>query len=526
MVKEINGVICLKNYYAIGPWSNLPSELQDISMNIYGCQGNDTLRGTPNNDLLIGGSGADYFYDRAGDDKICGNKGSSAPCQVFSNCNNDTGPDGNDRVYGYTGKDDVWGHGGDDIISFSPYTGSKFVNGGPGNDIIHGGSDIDQLFGDDGNDYIYGEGGNDKWLSGCKGSDHVYGGAGADGIYEDICANYRDSLSWPNSGDEGDFLYGFDGSASNTSDCGDGIRGFMGDDEIHLDGNFCGSGNETAVGGSGNDTIYGGPNSASNNLIIGDYLGDWYSNDPGSPGNDILYGGPDDDEIYGGDGDDYIEGDHADTIGSGCDYIDGGGGNDDIATYKFYPLFPGAPPPSDYDIGDDGCMTYNTVLGGDGEDYIFGSDRVDHLWGGNNIDGIFGFGGDDWICSNCDDVGLRASRHPEGIWAEYSGGKGNDYIIAYTNYPDPEHPDKCLMLFGDFYDSYPETDGPDDNLCYFGNGQAPDGCILLNGTPNESDCCECDEGFCGSFSCSPYCGPGGTCSCDCTDYGLFDCTCP
>jgi hypothetical protein len=217
--------------------------------------------------------------------------------------------------------------------------------------------------------------------------------------------------------------------------------------------------------------------------------------------------------MFGNGGNDTIESDHTGG-GTGCDYIDGGDGDDYIFTYKDLDPNPNGRQGGD----DDGCLTYNMVYGGAGEDQIFGSDRVDRMWRGPDSDGMAGFGGDDWLCSNCD----GDTEAPPGIIGSYYGGDGSDHIITYTNNPN----EAIIGAYGEWMGA--EGVGPNDQVCYLGNG-------ILNGNPHvvgnpwieENDCCQCLYESC-SFggNCTTQCSYDHPCYCDCTNSGNFDCTCP
>ena len=75
---------------------------------LYGDAGDDILTGGAGNDYIVGGEGNDKLYGNAGDDKL-------------------VTEDGNDDVYGNDGNDNIYVDG----------SGTKYVDGGAGNDIIH-----------------------------------------------------------------------------------------------------------------------------------------------------------------------------------------------------------------------------------------------------------------------------------------------------------------------------------------------------------------------------------------------------
>jgi Ca2+-binding RTX toxin-like protein len=111
--------------------------------------GDVTLDGVANNDLLRGGSGNDTIFGGLGNDRILG------------------GP-GDDTIYGQDGLDQLWGEAGEDSL-----------HGSAGNDQLWGGDDNDWLSGDAGDDWLSGGNGNDTLLGGTN-NDVLAGDAGAD----------------------------------------------------------------------------------------------------------------------------------------------------------------------------------------------------------------------------------------------------------------------------------------------------------------------------------------------------------
>ncbi len=157
-------------------------------------------------------------------------------------------------------------------------------------------------------------------------------------------------------------------SASENSE--DNIVGTSGSDYIEVY-----SGNDTVAGNDGQDTIYGGH------------------------GNDILFGGEGNDRIF----DEY-----------GDDSVDGGAGNDAIGGYIYYPNNNGS----------------DTLLGGDGDDYIYGSHGgKDILLGGEGNDTVRGLG----------DAYLDGGNGNDDLYIGVGsntvvGGTGNDTLVLSVNY--------------------------------------------------------------------------------------------
>lgn len=101
------------------------------------------------NDVLIGGNGADTFHAGIGNDTVFGNGGM-------------------DSLHGEAGIDTIFGGAQND-----------WIDGGAHDDTLHGDDGDDHVFGGSGNDRMFGGAGNDK-LDGGAGEDVMSGGAGMD----------------------------------------------------------------------------------------------------------------------------------------------------------------------------------------------------------------------------------------------------------------------------------------------------------------------------------------------------------
>ena len=124
-----------------------------------GTAGNDTLRGTRGDDVIVALGGNDTIDIGLGNDRACGGSG------------NDTIGlgEGNDRGFGGTGTDTITGGAGDDTL-----------RGNDGNDVLDGGGDRDELFGDAGVDRLLGGGDNDALDGGSGTPDRCDGEGGTD----------------------------------------------------------------------------------------------------------------------------------------------------------------------------------------------------------------------------------------------------------------------------------------------------------------------------------------------------------
>ncbi|MBD2039834.1 DUF4347 domain-containing protein [Microcoleus sp. FACHB-672] len=125
---------------------------------IRGLQGNDYQAGNKGDDYLDGGEGEDSLYGGKGNDIL---KGSSGHDSLFGHKGNDSldAGEGNDKLYGKKGNDYLNSGEGDDI-----------VYAGKGNDILLGGNGDDSLVGHNGDDNLDGGAGNDI-LTGDNNSD-------------------------------------------------------------------------------------------------------------------------------------------------------------------------------------------------------------------------------------------------------------------------------------------------------------------------------------------------------------------
>ena len=132
---------------------------------LLGGDGSDTLRGGAGADIMDGGDGNDLLYGQGGPDVLAGGEGED---YLDGGVGNDLllGGDGNDHFTGGTGNDSLFGGDGDDEL-----------NGGTGSDVLSGGVGNDALNGNEGNDTLIGGFGADVFRGG-SGSDVAVGGQG------------------------------------------------------------------------------------------------------------------------------------------------------------------------------------------------------------------------------------------------------------------------------------------------------------------------------------------------------------
>uniref|UniRef100_UPI003735B519 calcium-binding protein n=1 Tax=Pseudomonas anguilliseptica TaxID=53406 RepID=UPI003735B519 len=141
--------------------------------------GNDTLGGSVDADVIVGGKGDDTLYGMAGDDTF----------RVMASDN------GFDLIDGGPGYDRIQGNDGDTVIGLKSITaqfGIELIDGGAGHNIIRGNGEantldfieielrnIARIEGGDGGDQVRGSIGHDV-LAGGRGNDQLYGGPGND----------------------------------------------------------------------------------------------------------------------------------------------------------------------------------------------------------------------------------------------------------------------------------------------------------------------------------------------------------
>ncbi len=259
--------------------------------NAIGGDGDDTLIGTAEANLLEGGSGDDSLAGGDGDDTLVGDPG-------------------NDILDGGPGDDTADYSGTDTGAVIDLQTGMVVLPDGTADHLISIENVIatqgdDTVFGTETGEFIDGQGGNDV-LVGNGGDDTVMGGEGDDSIVAGIV-----------DGDEG-----FDGNDLYVGGDGNDTISFESTvDGVNVDlGNESATGPETGddividienvFGGSGEDTITG---DSRDNILCGNDGNDLID---GADGDDTLIGGGGGDTIDGGAGNDLIYGDSAAGIGN------------------------------------------------------------------------------------------------------------------------------------------------------------------------------------------------------------------
>ena len=135
-----------------------PSQIVDYDYGadtwISGQEGDDSLTGNANRDLISGLGGNDWLNGGAGDDGLWGDQGDNT---LIGGAGDDylLGGDGDDTLRGQAGDDSLWGGEGNDQL-----------NGGAGQDDLRGGSGDDVLIDADVGDRFTGGSGRDEFRIG------------------------------------------------------------------------------------------------------------------------------------------------------------------------------------------------------------------------------------------------------------------------------------------------------------------------------------------------------------------------
>jgi Ca2+-binding RTX toxin-like protein len=375
---------------------------------LLGGTGNDTVSVSANSDVdrllnienIIGGSGNDTITGDNRDNSLSGAAGNDSL----------SGGAGNDQLSGGDGSDNLVAGAGDDILvsgnarPYSPVSGVLVSY-----DSTAGAAFLDILDGGDGNDTLIGLAGRDSLIGGA-GNDSISGGLGNDtligGADNDILAGGEGSDSL-DGGAGDDMLYVAetwtmpeDGGASmpsmdNGSKFLDTLSGGDGNDTL-----FGASGKDRLSGGAGNDLIRGG---SDNDTLLGDV------------GNDTLEGGSGSDSLVGGDGDDLFKGATNSwmapqtAIAQSIDTLDGLAGLD-TADYSSSDSYLAYPSPVVMPSGASGISV--TLNGGTVASVSIGGVLVDRI---SNIENIIGGAGNDTITG-------------DGFANVFMGGGGNDVL--------------------------------------------------------------------------------------------------
>lgn len=441
---------------------------------LHGSAGNDTLLGGEGRDWLLGFDGNDLIDGDAGDDELWGGEGEDT---LY-------GGEGNDNVDGAAGNDDLWGDEGEDFLIGDG--GHDTLNGGAGNDTLYGGMGNDELYGNEGddslrgdlgddsldggegNDCLYGDGGNDSLdggegndvLDGGRGNDTLFGGAGNDYLGGGLAADFISGGAGDDhivvegadtvQGDEGsDTFYIRIGSVSRVIDPDTGgliwdLSGLQSTDVPVIRDLSLADTVEFTVPASYPpatfrfEAIEGAEESVN---VIADFQTDTneitsvtlLQLDSPEAGYEALF-----DNLVG----EYIYTiDDAISTGEGTAEIIAGSGDDTIQAYYLPDDYEFGTPIDIVDVyvdvgdGDDEVrllgLGADTLMGGDGNDYLYASDNALELGGGIGYPSD-GFGADLLDGGAGNDLLVGGDIGTEGAAGDtLLGGAGDDVLLGY-----------------------------------------------------------------------------------------------
>jgi Ca2+-binding RTX toxin-like protein len=365
----------------------------DVTLNLHGNSGADTLIGGSENDQLAGGAEDDSLSGSGGDDNLVGGEGNDI-------LDGGLGHDVADYSSASAGvavdlsifmAQDTLGAGSDTLANIEEVTGSAFadtlsasnfgsnLNGGMGEDQLNGGDGFDFLSGGDGDDILVDT--NSGLLSGDAGNDFI------DGM-----ANYHPD--------------------------GSGVRVNYSDQDVDVTGD--GSvivAARTALDSYGDTDTFG---AAAHNVQTSDYS----DHVTGSDQDNYVLLRAGDDQAFGLDGEDFFKG------GSGNDAIDAGAGFDFVSYEEDGYDGNGAPTQGvDVDLAInqaiDGFNDLDSLTNVEG---IIGSALDDVIAGDSGANKLFARGGNDIVSG-------REGNDTLGGWSgddSLDGGSGDDTLLGDT----------------------------------------------------------------------------------------------
>ena len=362
----------------------------------------DTLYGGSGNDLLDGGTEVDSLYGGAGDDIYIVDSQTDAVIESAASGMDEVRTsvalyaltqNSNVEKLTYTGAAAFTGNGNEL---------ANTITGGAGADSLSGGLGLDTLMGGAGNDALFG-GDNSDVLDGGTGDDTLTGGMGADILIVDSLGDIVVAPSY-----DGDIIKTTLGTydlsrmqtyAAAANDLRNSIR-FL---EYAGTAAFLGTGNELSndiKGGGDADTLIGNGGSDALN---------------GNGGNDSLNGGAGADNLNGGTGADTLNGGAGNdtyTVDDVGDLVAGEGSQTDLSDQVFsslaaYTLTDGVEiltlneGLASAGIGNalnnflQGNASNNSLVGYAGNDSLYGGSGNDTLTGGSENDSLDGGAGND-----------------------------------------------------------------------------------------------------------------------------------
>lgn len=379
---------------------------------LFGNAGDDTLDGGAGTDTMAGGTGNDTFIANASSDVIVESVGAGS--DVVRATASFTLPGNVERLI-LLGTGDLRGGGNAQNNVITGNAGDNVLGGGGGADLLTGGGGGDTLAGGTGKDSLLGGTGNDL-LDGGDGPDRMAGGIGNDRYIVDSV----DDLVIEAAGN------GADRVASTVSHAlADNVETLILLGTGNIDGTGNASGN-TLTGNSGNNVLAGGG------------------------GADVVSGGGGSDTLFGGKGDDSVVGD------AGSDTMSGGEGNDrfvvDASGESIVEALDAGTDtvqsPVSFALSDNverlillgngdidgtgnalnnflqGNAGSNTLSGGNGGDLVEGGGSSDVLLGSDGNDSLRGQGGSDRMAGGSGDDVIAGSGGNDTL----NGGAGIDSL--------------------------------------------------------------------------------------------------
>ena len=369
--------------------------------NVRGSNQNDTLLGSAGNDTFEGRGGFDFIDGRDGFDLVRYDNGSNGAGTFVADASGAfTATAGGHQTDTLVNIESIRGTNFDDVFdaSAAPVTTSGYnFSGMGGNDTLIGSDGADSLLGGDGDDV----------LRGGRSGDFLDGGAGSDRFVYDSFMDSGDTIAGFTAGPGGDILdLGnlLQNSTSYAGGAGGPVTDFVRISSVGSDGfleiNPAGAAGPVfwqllavITGGAGLEVatlLAEGNLDVESDIVPGVTL-------IGTPFDDVLIGGPGDDTLIGDIGNDLLRG------AAGNDLLDGG----IIADYQ-----------SGIGFLDNDRADYSTALAGVAVNLLTGV-ATDGEGGIDTLIGIESVSG-----SPYDDLFTGSSA-----WSEnYRGGAGNDQI--------------------------------------------------------------------------------------------------
>ncbi|MRR50604.1 MAG: DUF4347 domain-containing protein, partial [Rhodocyclaceae bacterium] len=413
---------------------------------IIGSGYNDELTGNDEDNILIGGLGADRMDGGGGIDTV---SYQNATQGVGVNLVTPTANSGEAAGDTFVAIENLIGSAFNDTLTGD--SGSNVIDGGTGNDSIYGGVGDDTLLGGTGTDGLYGEAGDDLLVGGA-GADVLNGGAGTN------TASYRNAADGNLTGDNTGITVNMNNASANTREAfGDSfvgiqnIEGSAGDDI--LIGSNAGvtlyglAGNDRLTGGTGNDLLYGGS------------------------GDDILEGGRGDDTLNGGEGADRLYGNLQSSLENESTAV----GGVDTASYASDDASEGVVVDLGTKIGSKGeaegdvLANIANLTGSKYDDELIGDGHANQLDGGAGDDILEGRGGNDILIGGDGGDFASYARAGKGVTVDLritgsqliDSDEGSDTLAGVENLVGSTRGD---TLIGDEFDNILLGGEGDDRL--------------------------------------------------------------